>query len=168
MLSRPVFTYDLVGPTNEGVYEGYHLTDVIWWVPFGTLQVLFLVTVIAVTGGVTGGLVGALGGGISGAATGLLTGIITTVAPITYANLRQFRVTIGVAGTLFTGTLALVLGPMMFRIIMSSRAGGDLPGSWLVQALLPALLAGVGAWWASRRVAGWYESDYLDSSAAAG
>jgi hypothetical protein len=51
-------------------------------------------------------------------------------------------------------------------VVLAGRIGADSPELWVLQAPFPALLGGVAAWWASRRVADWYEGDYLESSSA--
>ncbi|HET9494643.1 MAG TPA: hypothetical protein VFR15_10460 [Chloroflexia bacterium] len=114
---------------------------------------------------VIGGFAGSILGGISGAVAGLVTGAITSAAfyPITYGNLRRFQTTITAVGVGVSTVVAFLLGPYAFRMLVSARAGSD-AASWLIQALLPALLAGVGAWWASYHVTEWYEGEYLDSS----
>jgi hypothetical protein len=130
-------------------------------VTLGVIMVAFAVVII-------GGFAGSLVGAISGAITGLVTGVLTSAAfsPITYSNRRQFELIISTAGIGITAALASVLGPHAFRMIRP--ADSDSPGTWLVQVLIPTLIAGLGAWWAGRRVAEWYEDEYLDSSATAG
>ena len=118
---------------------------------------------------VIGGMAGSIVGGISGAVAGLVTGPITLAAfyPITYGNRRRFQTTITAVGVGVTTVVAFLLGPYAFRMLVSARFDSDV-ASWLIQALLPGLLAGVAAWWTSHHVAEWYEDEYLDSSVAAG
>lgn len=139
----------------------FYLVDLIWAVPFGTVLAVFIIVIIAVTGGMVGGFVGAMMGGISGAASGLVTGALAATGffPTTYDNVPRFRAIISAVGVVFAAPVAYMLGPEAFRLFAPSNASADSPGMWVMQALLPALLAGVGALWAGIRVTPWYEAE---------
>jgi hypothetical protein len=155
---------------RSGLPKIFNIFDLSSLDELGVAGAIGAAIVVAISGAIVGAVVGAVVGGISGAIAGLATGALAVSAffPITYSNVRQFRMAITVTGIVVTAVAAIILGPAVFQMLIAGNAGGDLTASWLIQALLPGLLAGVGAWWAGRHVAEWYEDEYLDSSTAAG
>jgi hypothetical protein len=125
---------------------------------------------VACINGLSVGIISSAIGGISGSVAGLATGVLTTRAfsPVTYSNRRQFRRTTAVAGVVIAAAVAYLVGPMMYTFF-GSRAPlgppwfGDSPGTWMIHAHFPILVIGMGASWASHRVADWYEDAYIEA-----
>jgi hypothetical protein len=116
------------------------------------LPLLVFMTLAALIGLVIGSILGA----ISGAATGIVTAAITILAffPLTPNRAPLYRAIITIAGIIISCTTIYLLAFPLFRWVFPQLMMGL---SSIIYTLMPAVIAGLGAWWIGGRMAKWYE-----------
>jgi hypothetical protein len=119
------------------------------------MQVLYYGILVAIIGGIFGAILGL----VVGLVNGLLLGPLTVLAFYPPARRGNYRLVTG----LISAIAAIATTYIIFVFGSPSTLGtanSQEPGSMLLQLLLsPVPIAGFGAWWASRKVARWYQHE---------